>query len=517
MSGTMLYKPRLCSQVPTRNCQDSSQRNILLFLNDEEFVSRTINDSNNDSNKSPASKVCQIAKRMESPKTTAKHIKQVASDPQVVQVNLLQHHHTEILPSQSNKKTRTFKFRQEANMFNEYKPRMLQANKRRFHSECTRPERHPKCGDSQHREGFRCPASKHQCKICHKFGHFSSLCYKKRDGLHNPKRSLGSPRAHQLKIGFICTQDSLSGESDGYSSEEDSFCLQLQVQSTQPETSFIAPQHLFTNLKYKLTPQKKRTKFLRSRIDTCTNVNLMPISIYQLLYKGSDCKKIAPSNKCTVKTYSTEKIQIVGSCDLFVLHPDTKCLMVVAFQVTSHEGSVIVSCATSFELGLIQPHRDFNVVPDIGSLIYSKADPPVKQKYKKSAPVSKLSNNVCSREVEPLPVSRVQETEVFQCVNQDVQAKCKQQQCQSTIFWQELSRNQTWPYVDNAVNKGKLSYTQSMPRPVKLQSPSKQKCPVRQQYVCHGKQRQCIKCIKSEYGDQKCPIYNVFWQELSRN
>ena len=51
------------------------------FPKDGEFVSKTINDSNIDLNKSPASKVRQLAKKMESSKATAKHIKQVASYP----------------------------------------------------------------------------------------------------------------------------------------------------------------------------------------------------------------------------------------------------------------------------------------------------------------------------------------------------------------------------------------------------------------------------------------------------
>ena len=164
-----------------------------------------------------------------------------------------------------------------------------------------------------------------------------------------------------MKIRSIQTQDALSSQSEEYSSEEYSFCLQLQVQSTQAETNCIAPQHLVTNLEYKLKPHKKRTKFLRARIDTCANVNLIPISVYKLLYKDPDCQKLAPSNNSNVKTYSTEKIQIVGSCDLFVLHPDIKCLQEVTFQVTSHEGSVIISCATSPVLDLIQPHMDLDV------------------------------------------------------------------------------------------------------------------------------------------------------------
>ena len=50
------------------------------FLKDEEFVSKTINDSNMDLDTFPASKVWQLAKKMESSKATARHIKQVAND-----------------------------------------------------------------------------------------------------------------------------------------------------------------------------------------------------------------------------------------------------------------------------------------------------------------------------------------------------------------------------------------------------------------------------------------------------
>ena len=50
------------------------------FLKQEEFVSKTINDSNIDLDKFPASKVRQLAKKMESSKVTTRHIKQVASD-----------------------------------------------------------------------------------------------------------------------------------------------------------------------------------------------------------------------------------------------------------------------------------------------------------------------------------------------------------------------------------------------------------------------------------------------------
>ena len=51
------------------------------FLKDEEFVSKTINDSNIDLDKFPASKVRQLGKKMECSKVNARQIKQVASNP----------------------------------------------------------------------------------------------------------------------------------------------------------------------------------------------------------------------------------------------------------------------------------------------------------------------------------------------------------------------------------------------------------------------------------------------------
>ena len=74
------------------------------FLHDEEFVSKTINDSNVDPEKFAASKMGQLVKKMESSKTTMHHIKQVAGDPQATQINLMRHQHTEIPPGKNKKK-----------------------------------------------------------------------------------------------------------------------------------------------------------------------------------------------------------------------------------------------------------------------------------------------------------------------------------------------------------------------------------------------------------------------------
>ena len=167
-------------------------------------MSKTIKDSNIDLNKFLASKFRQLAKKMESSKATAKYIKQVASEPQATQTHLVRHHCTELPASKlQRKQKKSFKLRQATNKhYQEHKQRerMPQAHRRNCnnHQPYTSQEKYSgedrcnKCGDNPHVKGFRCPASRYQCKNCHTFGHFSSLCYKKkilntRENQENPE------------------------------------------------------------------------------------------------------------------------------------------------------------------------------------------------------------------------------------------------------------------------------------------------------------------------------------------
>ena len=85
-------------------------RNIFwFFLKDEEFVCKTINDSNVDLDKFPASKVKQIDRKMESSKSTTRHIRAVASDPKVALVNLMRHQRTDLPPRKSKWKQHSHK------------------------------------------------------------------------------------------------------------------------------------------------------------------------------------------------------------------------------------------------------------------------------------------------------------------------------------------------------------------------------------------------------------------------
>ena len=137
----------------------------------------------------------QLAKKLESSKATACHIKQVAGDPQAVQITLLRHQCTEMPASKYKKKRPPGKPKQTNHEHQDSKGYKPQAqHKKGFDTRGVHNDRNrcSKCGDTVHLEGFQCPAKKYQCKACHKFGHFTSMCYKKKQAYSKPRR----PKAH---------------------------------------------------------------------------------------------------------------------------------------------------------------------------------------------------------------------------------------------------------------------------------------------------------------------------------
>ena len=99
-------------------------------------------------------------------------------------------------------------------------------HKKRFDPKSTHSNkgRCSKCGDTAHIDGFQCPVKKYQCKTCHKFGHFTSLCSQKKQASSKLRRS----KVHQLQAGAVCAKDSaLYDHSEKDNTSEDSFCLQV--------------------------------------------------------------------------------------------------------------------------------------------------------------------------------------------------------------------------------------------------------------------------------------------------
>ena len=144
--------------------------------------------------------------------------------------------------------------------------------------------------------------------------------------------------------------------------------------------------HLITNIAYTLKQHHTRNQYLRARIDTGAEVNLMPISVYRLIYQDQDLKRLTP---CYLKigTYMTNTIRIIGTTIIYLIHPESKKPTEMTFHVASNEGSMLLSCNISLTLGLIQSRPSLDYLPPRASLITSNEDHP--RKNKNTSPSSK--------------------------------------------------------------------------------------------------------------------------------
>ena len=233
-----------------------------------------------------------------------------------------------------------------------------------------------RCSDTPHAKGFQCQARKFQCKICHKFGHFTSVCFQKGQGQHSSNSfHARKPKAQQLRAGVLYTlQD--AGSSTDDSDPEDHFCLQMKVHRTRI-SSLEVPKlvYLMANLAYHLKEHHTRNQYLRARLDTCTDVNLMPRAVYCLMFQDPQLKKLTPS-KMEIETYTSEVLKIIGMCHFYLVHPESKHLLKVTFFIAKENGSVLLSCRTTMELGLIKPHARLDYLPPKARLLTSTCDQP---------------------------------------------------------------------------------------------------------------------------------------------
>ena len=149
------------------------------FLHEEEFLSKTIDEGRVDLDKFWASKVHQLAKKYERSKASARYIKQVAGEMQATQIHLMRQQCFEL----SNGKYKKQKPQDKPRPMQNKNPEQKQPSyyKKSFdpRNAHKQKDRWSKCGDSTHLEDFTCSAKRYQCKSCHKFGHFTSLCFMK--------------------------------------------------------------------------------------------------------------------------------------------------------------------------------------------------------------------------------------------------------------------------------------------------------------------------------------------------
>ena len=185
-------------------------------------------------------------------------------------------------PSKGNKPQQTLQQKQS----NQHQPYDRNPN------QCTR------CGDSPHAQGFKCLAKKYQCNTAQKIRHFTKMCFTKNAHLPPQHYHKGkSKQAHQI----IVPKHSIKQYQNTHDCDnDDDFMIAFQL-CAQPQksvhnqrvTTSYTQKCLYANIPYRLQPYHKHNKYLCFQLETCADVNLMPESVYKLVFDDSQTSKLA--------------------------------------------------------------------------------------------------------------------------------------------------------------------------------------------------------------------------------
>ena len=74
----------------------------------------------------------------------------------------------------------------------------------------------------------------------------------------------------------------------------------------------------------------------------CANVNLMPESVYQLVFNYPQTTKLA-KNDIDLTVYTRHSIDRIGKCTFYMLSKATNQPIKVDFYIAKEEGSVVLS------------------------------------------------------------------------------------------------------------------------------------------------------------------------------
>ena len=345
-------------------------------MTDKEFIAKTIKEGNTNLAQYPAAKVKQMAKKLESSKATAKHIKQHTSTMQgAAQINVLRHNCTSLPPKKK-------KGSKKPNPSKGTKPQQLQQQEQsNQHQPCERSlNQCTRCGDSPHAQGCNCPAKKYQCKHCTKIGHFTKISFPKNAHLQPQHYHKDKPKqAHQI----IVPQHSTKQYKNTHKCDNDddvmiAFQLRAQPQKNvhnQKVTTGYTQKCLYANIAYTFQSYHKHSKYLHVQLDTCADVNLMPESIYKLVFNNLHTCKLA-KNDIDLTVYTRHSVNLIGKCTFYMLSKGTKQPLKVDFYIVEEEGNVLLSQETAFQLQLLDVKPQLEDLPPRATLISSAVDYP---------------------------------------------------------------------------------------------------------------------------------------------
>ena len=91
---------------------------------------------------------------------------------------------------------------------------------------------------------------------------------------------------------------------------------QRRVHNQRVTTSYTQ-KHLYANISYRLKLYHKHNKYLHVQLDTCADVNLMPESVYKLVFNNPQKSKLA-KNDIDLTVYTRHLVDLIGKSTFYI-------------------------------------------------------------------------------------------------------------------------------------------------------------------------------------------------------
>ena len=145
-----------------------------------------------------------------------------------------------------------------------------------------------RCG-GQHQKPCECPAMNKNCHKCGKNGHFARACLAK-----NSKHRVQSIQADQEMERYetLKYEDS---PATRYQASQIKVCAKVN-QVKEPHEPPVDKKIVMVTIPYTRNHSNEFKDCIRMRVDTCADINIMPLSVYQTIFNDPKKEKLMPTS-----------------------------------------------------------------------------------------------------------------------------------------------------------------------------------------------------------------------------